>query len=229
MKIPSDITFSQPLVHLAAALWMVALDNTTFFRQVTTVYPLTMANAGFIASLALGLTAVLMALLTLIGWRRTTKPVLIVLLPLAAIIAYFSDHYTVVIDYTMIRNIVQTNPREVLDLVSVDLAGYFFVLGVMPALVVWRLRLTPTTWAKETLAKVKIVTLCVLTVFGLFSVSSSFFFSFFREHQSLRSYTNPTVSIRSVNISKKPTSTPTPRCRLSAPMPTPQPPIPIAI
>ncbi len=198
MKMHSHTTCSQTTLHLAASLWLVALYNTAFFRHVAAVYPLTLGNAVFLASLALGLTAVLMLLLTLTGWRRTTKPVLTALLPLAATIAYFADQYNVVIDHTMIRNIVQTNPKEVVDLLSLKLAGYLFFLGVLPVGVVWRLRLSSMPWEKEILTKAKVSVLCVLTVFGLFFLSSNFFFSFFREHETLRYYTNPTYALYSL-------------------------------
>jgi lipid A ethanolaminephosphotransferase len=198
MNIQRNLNLSQTTLHLAASIWLVALYNTTFFQHVAAIYPLTTGNAAFLASLALGLAAVIMLLLTMIGWRHTTKPVLIVLLPLAATIAYFSNNYNTVIDHTMIRNIVETNPMEVFDLISVKLAGYLLILGVLPATFVWRLRLTPMIWEKEILTKAKISVLCVLTVFGLFFLSSNFFFSFFREHETLRYYTNPTYCLYSL-------------------------------
>ena len=75
---------SQTTLHFAASIWLVVLYNTTFFQHVITVYPLSMENAVFLASLVIGLTAILLLLLTVIGWRSTTKPVLTVLLLLAA-------------------------------------------------------------------------------------------------------------------------------------------------
>ena len=189
---------SQTTLHLAASSWLVALYNTTFFQHVLAVYPLNMGNAVFLASLAIGLTAVILLLLTLIGWRSTTKPVLTVLLLLAAAIAYFTNTYDVVIDHTMIRNIIQTNPKEALDLISVRLAGYLLLLGVLPAGLVWWLRLAPTSWKKEILTKAKVAVACVVVIFGLFFLSSTFFFSFFRTHETLRYYTNPTYSLYSL-------------------------------
>ena len=189
---------SQTTLHLAASIWLVALYNTTFFQHVLAVYPLNTGNAVFLASLALGLVAVLMLLLTLIGWRSTTKPALTVLLLLAAAIAYFSNTYDVVIDHTMIRNIVQPNSKEALDLISVQLLSYLLFLGALPAGLVWWLRLTPTSWKKEISIKAKVSVLCLVIIFGLFFFSSTFFFSFFRTHETLRYYTNPTYSLYSL-------------------------------
>lgn len=189
---------SQAQLHLAASIWLVALYNSTFFQHVLAVYPLNVGNAVFLASLAIGLTAVTLLFLTFTGWRSTTKPVLTVLLLLAALVAYFTNTFDVVIDHTMIRNIVQTTPKEALDLISIQLAGYLLLLGVLPAGLVWWLRLTPTSWKKEILTKAKVTALCVLILFGLFFPSSTFFFSFFRTHESLRYYTNPTYSLYSL-------------------------------
>lgn len=187
---------SQTTLHLAASIWLVALYNTTFFQHVLAVYPLNMDNAVFLASLAIGLTALLMLFLTITCWRSTTKPVLTVLLLVAALIAYFTNTYEVVIDYTMIRNIVQTNPKEALDLISVQLVGYILLLGALPAGLVWWLRLMPTSWEMEILTKAKVSVLCVAIIFGLFFLSNTYFFSFFRT-QTLRYYTNPTYSLYS--------------------------------
>jgi len=198
MNTKNTMNLSQTTLHFAASIWLVALYNTTFFQHVMTVYSFNMGNAVFLASLAIGLTAILMLLMTFIGWRRTSKPAVIVLLLLAAIIAYFANNYNVVIDHTMIRNIVQTNPNEVLDLISVKLVGYILFLGILPAGFVWWLRLTPVSWEKEIVTKAKVSVMCVVTVFGLFFLSSTFFFSFFREHETLRYYTNPTYGLYSL-------------------------------
>jgi len=189
---------SQTTLHFAASVWLVTLYNTTFFQHVMMVYPLNMENAAFLASLAIGLTAILLLFLTVIGWHRTTQPVLTVLLLVAAITAYFSNNYNVVIDHTMIRNIVQTSPNEVWDLIGVKLVGYVLFLGILPVGFVWWLRLTPVSWKKQIVTKVKVASLCVAVVSGLFFFSSSFFFSFFREHEALRYYTNPAYGLYSL-------------------------------
>lgn len=102
------------------------------------------------------------------------------------------------IDHTMIRNLVQTNPSEALELFSLRLAGYVLVLGLVPVGFVWWVRLQPMPWEREIISKAKISVVCVLTIFGLVYGSSSFFFSFFREHETLRFYTNPTYALYSL-------------------------------
>jgi len=189
---------SQTTLHFGSALAFVLFYNTAFFRHVVTVYPSSLPNLGFLASLAVGLAAILMLLLTLIGWRFATKPILALLFVLSAITAYFMNNYDVVIDHTMIQNITQTNFKEAADLLSVKLGCYALFLGILPAVVVSRIEIKPVSWEKEILTKARVALLCVLVVLGLVLLFSKFYASFFREHKPLRYYTNPTYALYSL-------------------------------
>jgi len=139
-----------------------------------------------------------MLLLTLVGWKYSTKPTLTLLFMLSAITAYFMNNYDVVIDQGMIRNIVQTNFSEAADLLSIKLLGYVLLLGLVPAVIVYKVTLVPTSWEKDILTKAKIVTCCVLVVLGLILLFSKFYASFFREHKPLRYYANPAYTLYSL-------------------------------
>jgi lipid A ethanolaminephosphotransferase len=52
------------------------------------------------------------------------KPVTSVFLLIAAAASYFIGEYGVAIDAGLIRNIIETNPAEVRDLVTIKLLGY---------------------------------------------------------------------------------------------------------
>lgn len=192
------MTLTQTRLHLLTTLLLVALYNTAFFRHVLAVYPWNGEHALALISLTIGFGALVLLLLTLIGWRYTTKPVLAVLLLLASTIAYFANNYDAIIDRNMIRNILQTNPGEVRDLLNVKLVAYLLVLGLLPAILVLRLRLQPTSWRQEMMSKAKIAFLCLAIIFGLFFLSKGFFYSFFREQATLRYYTNPTFALYSL-------------------------------
>lgn len=193
----SSVKISQVRLHLLASLLFVLLYNTTFFRHVLAVYPLTWQSIGFLVSLSLGFTAVLMLLLTLIGWRFSTKPVLILLFLLASVAAYFMNTYDVVIDHTMIKNIVRTNYREAFELLSLPLLGYVFMLGLVPAMFVARVTLFPPSWRMELLSKTVWIGGCLLVIFSFVLLFSKYYVSFFREHESLRYYANPAYALYS--------------------------------
>ncbi|MCB2180599.1 MAG: phosphoethanolamine--lipid A transferase [Desulfobulbaceae bacterium] len=182
---------------LCTALFFVLFDNLAFFRNVVEVYPVSLKNIGFLASLAAVLTAFIVLLITLVRSRYMTKPVLILFLLLSSSAAYFMDNFNVVIDHNMIRNIVQTNLNETIDLFNLKLVTYFLLLGFLPSLVVYMIKFEPVSWKRSAVVKLRDVCVCLLVIFGLVLVSSRFYTSFFREHKHLRYYTNPTYFIYS--------------------------------
>ena len=182
-----------------AAVFFVLFDNTAFFSHVLKVYPFCRDNIGFLISLAVGLTAFIVLLFSLICWPYTTKPVLITLLLLSSLAAYFMNHYNVVFDHVMVRNIVQTNPGEAADLVSGRALLYLLFLGVLPSLFVLRAEIRPVASRWRALGvRAAMVAGSTVLVLGLVLLFSRFYTSFFREHKPLRYYTNPTFYIYSV-------------------------------
>jgi lipid A ethanolaminephosphotransferase len=106
--------------------------------------------------------------------------------------------YNVVIDDDMIRNSLQTNLNESLDLLSIKLVLYVLFLGVIPSFYVYKKQIKYASFRKELFMKFKVLgTSLALIVFLLFTFSQ-FYTSFFREHKPLRYYTNPTYWIYSI-------------------------------
>jgi lipid A ethanolaminephosphotransferase len=192
------MTLSQTRLNLFTSLFWTLLCNQTFFRQVLEVYPLDIRNGAFLFSLGIGLTAFLFLFLTLINTRWTIKPVLTLLLLSASIAAYFIDAYHVMLDHTMIRNIVATNTHEATDLLGFKLLGYCFVLGIFPTWMVWRCRIAVVSWRRAILAKLRDGILATVVILGLILLFSPYYSSFFREHKLLRSFTNPTYLLYSI-------------------------------
>ncbi len=112
------------------SIFLVLFDNIAFFRNVINVYSVSLNNMAFLGSLAVVLTSFITLLLTLVCSKYTTKPILISLLLLSSIVSYFMNTYNTVFDTNMLRNILQTNSSESLDLVNFKLFLYFMLLGV---------------------------------------------------------------------------------------------------
>ncbi len=183
---------------LGTSIFFVLFDNFAFFQHVTLIYPVTLKNIGFLASLAVGLTSLMMLLLTLISSKYTTKPVLILLLMLSSLAAYFMNHYNVVIDDTMIQNMLKTNINETLDLLSPQLLYYCLFLGLLPAFLIFIIKLEPTSWKRAALTKTRDILISILIIITMLFLFSRFYTSFFREHKPLRYYTNPSYYIYSM-------------------------------
>jgi len=111
------------------------------FSHIIEVYPLDGKNILYVAStfvVQAGITALFFALLSM---RYTIKPLLIFVLLVSSVTAYFMNKYDVVIDNEMIRNAVQTNIHESMDLLSLKMVGYFLFLGVLPSFVIYKIPL----------------------------------------------------------------------------------------
>ena len=133
----------------AAALWIGTVCNWPLWQRMTALPDLQNTQGLiFIAVFSGIVTALSGALLSLLAWRVAIKPVLTVVLLSAAALAYFMGSYGVVIDPTMVVNIVQTDSREAGDLLNGWLALSLLGLAVLPLAWLWcrpveRMRLAP--------------------------------------------------------------------------------------
>ena len=171
-----------------SALWCLLVLNIPFWTRVLELRPLDDArDVAFVASVAVlaGLISNLFLMpLTLV--RPLAKPLLAVVMVLAALAAYFVWAYGVLVDKVMIRNVFETDALEAGELVNWRLLLFMGVLGVLPALVVLRIPLARPSWQRELLHRG--VALAV-TIVGI-GIVAFFFYqdqaSFLRNNRDLR-------------------------------------------
>lgn len=183
---------------LAVSLFLTLFANMTFFKHVLEVYPLTGSSAGLILSLGAVLWAVQVLLFTLLGSRYVVKPLLIGVLLLSSLVAYFMDTYDIVVDTHMIQNVMQTNMNESMDLLSIQQVLYFLILGVLPSVIVYRLNIETLSFKAAMIDKLKTIGIALGIIMVIVFAFSKFYTSFFREHKPLRFYTNPTFYLYSL-------------------------------
>ena len=158
------------------------------------------SNTGFILSIPVVLFGLTALVLTLMGSRWTTKPVLIIVLLITSMTSYFMNTYNTVIDDDMIRNMMQTDMKETMDLVSMKQVLYLILLGLIPAYFVYKVPVNYRSFKRELFSKVKyslfFITLMLVAIF----MFSKHYTSFVREHKPLRYSTNPTYWIYSTGM-----------------------------
>ncbi len=195
-----NFQISRGRLILLTALFVVFTDNFSFFENVLKVYPLSAQNSGFLISIVIVFCCFLVILFSLFSSKYTLKPFLIFSILTAAAIAYFANTYRTIIDDTMIQNILETDLGESADLLSVKLFLYLILLGLLPAVLIYSVKLKPVTIKRcFTFVIIRIVLSLVIIMVCLFSFSN-FYTSFFREHKPLRFYTNPTYAFYSAGI-----------------------------
>lgn len=169
----------------------MVFTNLAFFKGVLGVYPLILENTAFLISVFLLFNCITVIVLSLFCYRHTIKPVLILIVIISSFTAYFMDSYTNIIDETMIDNILQTNLKEALELFSIKQFFYVLFLGVFPAIYIYKTPLKKQPFAQAVIARMKLLGVLSLIVAGILWLFSNYYFSFLREHRSLRYYVNP--------------------------------------
>ena len=174
------------------ALFLVVFDNFAFFRNVIAVYPVSIDNIGFLLSISVVLTSVIVLLFSIFCFKYTAKPILITIILVSSLISYFMNHYNIVIDETMIQNIVETDTNEAFDLLNLKLFIYLVFAGILPSVIIYKLRIRYKSFKRELLSRVITVVAALLIILASAFPVSDFYTSFLREHKPLRYYTNPT-------------------------------------
>ncbi len=177
---------------LCAGLWIAVLPNWPLWQALAALPEMVtprglLFGAGFGAMIA----ALTTALLALAAWRWSIKPAITLVVLSAAFGAHFMLSYGVVIDATMMTNVIQTDPREVRDLLNLRLAVTVLILALLPLAVLWRTRVQRLRFAaqlgRNLLGAAAAVIVLLALLFALFADLSATM----REHTSMRYLINP--------------------------------------
>jgi lipid A ethanolaminephosphotransferase len=106
--------------------------------------------------------------------------------------------YNVIIDDSMIRNMLQTNIDESMDLLTVKQILYFIFLGLIPSLLVYKMHIKRNTFSEELISKIKLIIISLLIIIISMFSFSKYYTSFLREHKPLRYNINPTYWLYSI-------------------------------
>ena len=177
---------------LLAGVWIAALPNWPLWRALAALPEMaTPRGVAFGIGFAAMIAALTTALLALAAWRWSIKPAITLVVVAAALGAHFMGSYGVVIDSTMMINVLQTDPREVRDLLSGRLALTVLVLAVLPLIAAWRARVRPLRLAaqlgRNLLGVGAALLVLVAMIYALFADLSATM----REHTSMRYLINP--------------------------------------
>jgi lipid A ethanolaminephosphotransferase len=180
------------------AVFFVLFDNFAFFKNLFNIYPVELKNIIILISIAVMFTCIIIMLFSLLCHRYTTKPFLIIILLISSLVAYFMNNYNIVIDEAMIKNIIETDTNEVYDLLNVKLFIYLALAGILPSIIILKIRIRYNPFIREFLTNITAFTVALLISLALIFFMSDFYSSFFREQKQLRYYSNPLAYIYSI-------------------------------
>lgn len=131
-------------LNLAVATGLMGLYNATFWGHLFRIFQGQTLTALVFAG---AVWALMMLVLTLIAVRRAQKPVLVVVVLIAAGASHYADSLGVMVDREMIQNALTTTVTESRHLITPAFLRHMALFGVLPgALILWvRLR-RATVW-----------------------------------------------------------------------------------
>lgn len=179
-------------VTIAAALYITVFVNDSFWKAVLLVIPPSSSdNLRILVTFSIVVFTLFVVLLSLFGAKYVFKPALITILITAAVISYFMDTFGVVIDRSMIQNVIETDVREAGELLSLGLFWHVLIFGLVPACLVLRAPLHYKAFWRETGVR------CLVILVGLLVLGGAVFASYkdlsliVRQNRHLRLLLNP--------------------------------------
>ncbi len=183
----------QTKIILLASIFLVATGNFTFFSKTLEFFPLDgLSNILFMVTLVINFILFVNIVLLVFSSKYTTKPFIILILMVSSLVAYFMNSYSVVVDHNMIQNMLETNIKESMDLLTLKMVLYFLFLGILPSIIVLRTKISYDTFKNEAFSKLKSALLSFGIIVMTVLMLGGHYTSFFREYKELRTYANPT-------------------------------------
>lgn len=131
---------------LLTALWVSLLPNWTTLSMFATAPDASsgLARWAFVLAgwvLVFTVNFALLGVLGLVFWGRAVKVLCALVLVVAALLSYYTVFLGTLFERTMFANILQTHWSESRELIGWRMVVWVTLVGVLPALVLWRLPL----------------------------------------------------------------------------------------
>ncbi|MBF0254879.1 MAG: phosphoethanolamine--lipid A transferase, partial [Gammaproteobacteria bacterium] len=166
------LTLQPELLALLASLFFTLATNSVFWSTLLEkVQPPPGQAFGLLLGTGVLVTGLNWLILLLIINRWIAKPLLILLLFVTAAAVYYMSSYGVFLDRAMIRNIFETDLREAGELLNLALLPYLIGLGLLPALLLWPIRLAQRSLRQALIWRAgSLLAACLMMVVGAWPV-----------------------------------------------------------
>ncbi|MDD1609767.1 MAG: phosphoethanolamine--lipid A transferase [Methylococcaceae bacterium] len=183
------------LVFLTA-LFLATVDNQAFLTAIFKVVDTSgLGSSHFKVAVFIALIALFSLLLSFFASKYVFKPIVILILILAAIISFFMDSYGVIVDVSMIQNIVETDSKEATELLSAHLVRHVVLVGLLPALCLYRIDIQYSSFFKELGTRCVLIILISTVLGGIVFTYYKDFALIDRNNRALRYFINPNYPI----------------------------------
>lgn len=183
------------------SLYIALALNIVFYRQAFTLLPVDgLHNALVFLSMPVVAFAVMAILLALASVVRLEKVAATLFILLSASAQYFMMNFGIIVDRSMITNILDTTPAESYALLSGQMIMVFAFTALLSIALAWWIKIkpAPSVWRGTIMraGTVLVSALLILLVAGLFYKDYA---SLFRNNKELVKSLNPSNSIVAMN------------------------------
>lgn len=198
LSLPRPVWHQETLI-LAITLWFTLACNGSFWAALVQAQPLTTPGAWSMAlGLSLSITALHALIPGLLGNRYTLKPLLTLLLTLAASASFFMNKFGIYVDPDMLRNVLRTDPAEAGELFTWDLLPHLVLYLLLPLLLLSRVQLRPVPLKRGLLIRGGFLLLALVVSIGGLALNFQDLASLMRNNKEMRYLITPGNSLYSL-------------------------------
>lgn len=188
-KLPS-LSFN--IFTLLLACWLGLILNINFYEKIKLLTPYTGLKAQLLLIAVICIViAFYYLVLQLITWKWTAKAVAIILIIIGGFSSYFVNSFGIIINSDQIQNMMQTDTKEVRDLLSVQYLFWVLFFIVLPIFVILFIQIKPESFLTLIWKKLFAMSFSFIAIFALVLSFYIDLASIFREHRDLKGMISP--------------------------------------
>ena len=142
---------SRPMVRvetlvLVVTAWIVATANGPWWSAVSQGRDWSQPGSWlFLACCFVMLVGLHFAIIAPLSLRRIARPLLTLLVMVSAGAAWYMSNFSVMLDPTMVQNVLRTDAHEARDLLNLHMVGSVLLWSALPVAAIWLVRLEHPT------------------------------------------------------------------------------------
>jgi lipid A ethanolaminephosphotransferase len=180
------------LLAAIVSIYFAAASNTAFWRASAAAGAFDGPNGWAVApSLFVALVTLHFMLLCCMLSRLTAKVTLTLLLIVTSFVSHFATEYSVILDAEMMHAVLQSDARESSEFLTTGLLMSMLIQGILPSILVWRVRLTRYSWPYAIAMRSMSVFVAISPATAAIQLTYHEIASLMRNHQSLRYLITP--------------------------------------
>ena len=179
-------------VVMTVIAWLIATANGAWWRTIGQGRDWSQpANWLLFGCCFVALVALHFALLAPFAFRQVVKPLLTLVVVVSAAAAYYTHTFAVMLDPTMIQNVLRTDLHEARELFNLRMLAWVVSWSALPVAFVWLVRLQPVAPLRAMLVRAASVLAALVIALLAFLPVSRDLTSFMRNQREARYFITP--------------------------------------